>query len=167
IYADMLHRGTISLSDFIQPRFEPEIAVVLRDAITAKDSAGRIAQAVGGYFLGIDILDSVWENYKFTAPEVVADNTSGGGFLLGEHMQPAMPGGTLRLYLNGELQVEGHLSALGSPIQSLQWLARTRGGLDAGMIIFFGSPAASIPAKKGVLEVADSAGNILTANVVE
>jgi 2-keto-4-pentenoate hydratase len=167
IYADMLQSDTVSLGDFIAPRLEPEVAVVLRDDLSAEATVGAAAQAVGGYFLGVDILDSIWEGYKFTAPEVVADNTSGGGFLLGEQMSPTVPGGTLRMFLNGELQVEGHLSVLGNPVQSLQWLARTLGGLDAGMIIFFGSPAASIPAKPGILEVADSAGNILTAKIVE
>jgi 2-keto-4-pentenoate hydratase len=122
-----------------------------------------VAQAVGGYFLGVDILDSVCAGYKFTAPEVVADNTSGGGFLLSGRMMPGMPDSTLRLYIDGELRTEGHVSELGNPLDRLQWLAQNVGGLAAGMTIFFGSPAASIPAQAGTLEVADSAGNTLTA----
>ena len=163
IYADMLHGPQVSLSDFIGPRFEPEIAVVLKEAIPADASPGQVAQAVGGYFLGVDILDSIWAGYKFTAPEVVADNTSGGGFLLGGRMMPSMPDTTLRLYLNGELCTEGHVSVLGNPLDRLQWLAQLKGSLRAGMTIFFGSPAASIPAQTGTLEVADSEGNALTA----
>lgn len=167
IYADMLYRGVISLGQFIQPRLEPEIAVVLRDTIPPDASTGRIAGAIGGYFLGVDILDSVWENYKFTAPEVVADNTSGGGFVLAEHMSSRMAEGTLRLFINGELRTEGHVADLGSPVARLGWLAGTVGGLDAGMTVFFGSPAASIPAAPGVLEVTDGEGHILMAKLVE
>lgn len=167
IYADMLHSGTISLSGFIQPRLEPEIAVILGDDIPPEASVGQIAGAIGGYFLGVDILDSVWDNYKFTASEVVADNTSGGGFILGEQMSQNPPDGTLRLFLNGTLKTEGHIAELGNPIARLAWLAGRVGGLAAGMLIFFGSPAAATPAQVGVLEVTDAEGHVLTANLAE
>ena len=75
-------KESVSLSDFIQPRIEPEIVVVLRDAVAPDANAGVVSQAVGGYFLGVDVLDSMWQDFKFTAAEVVADNSSGGGFLL-------------------------------------------------------------------------------------
>lgn len=167
IYADMLYQNTVSLSHFIQPRLEPEIAVVLRDPIAADTTPGSVAQAIGGYFLGVDILASVWQGYKFTAPEVVADNTSGGGFLLAGRLSTVMPAGTLRMYLNGQLVTEGHLAELGNPIQRLQWLAEKVGGLAAGMIIFFGSPAAAVPAQTGALEVIDSDGNSLIASITD
>jgi 2-keto-4-pentenoate hydratase len=166
IYADMIYQDRVSLGDFIQPRFEPEVAATLRDDIPANANAGIVQQAVGGYFLGIDILDSIWDSYKFTAAEVAADNTSGGGFLLGGQMMSTVPNGALRLYMDGELQVEGHTEALGNPIQNLQWLAQTVGGLTSGMTIFFGSPAASIPAKTGTLEVSDAEGHTLIAAIV-
>jgi 2-keto-4-pentenoate hydratase len=167
IYADMLYQNTVSLSHFIQPYLEPEVAVVLRDPIASTAKAGSVAQAIGGYFLGVDILDSVWQGYKFTAPEVVADNTSGGGFLLAGCLSTSVPGGTLRMYLNGELVTEGHIAELGNPIQRLQWLAEKVGGLAAGMIIFFGSPAASVPAQVGTLEVINSEGNMLIAKLTD
>src|SRR5689334_19884820 len=66
IYADMLAQNRISMGDFIQPRMEPEIAVVLRDAILPDSSSGVVSQAVGGYFLGVDILDSVWRDFQFS-----------------------------------------------------------------------------------------------------
>jgi 2-keto-4-pentenoate hydratase len=165
IYADMLRQNGIRLSDFIQPRLEPEIAVVLRDPVTEDSSAEAIVQAIGGYFLGVDILDSVWQDYKFTAPEVVADNTSGGGFLLAGRLSETMPTGTLRMYLNGELAAEGPINELGDPVQRLQWLARAVGGLQAGMIVFFGSPAAAVPTQTGTLEVVDSEGNTLVGSI--
>jgi len=167
IYADMLHQNGFSLGDFAQPRMEPEIAVVLRDAVSPEANAGMVAQAVGGYFLGVDILDSVWRDYKFTVSEVVADNTSGGGFLLAGRMSDQMAGGMLRLYLNGELQTEGHTDALGNLIHRLQWLARCVGGLSAGMIVFLGSPAAAVPAKAGTLEVVGTDGHMLVAKITE
>jgi 2-keto-4-pentenoate hydratase len=166
IYADMLFQNRVSLADFVQPRMEPEIAIVLRDAVSPDTSAGVVAQAVGGYFLGVDVLDSVWKDYKFCAPEVVADNTSGGGFLLAGRMADHMESGMLCLYVNGELQTEGHTDALGNPIQHLQWLAGCVGGLSAGMIIFLGSPAAAVSAKPGTLEVVSPEGSAIVAKIV-
>jgi 2-keto-4-pentenoate hydratase len=167
IYADMLQQNSFSLSQFIQARLEPEIAIVLRDSIPSDANTGVVSNAIGGYFLGVDILDSVWRDFKFTASEVVADNSSGGGFLLAGRMSDRITGGMLRLYLNGELQTEGHTDALGNPVQRLQWLAKNVGGLTAGMIIFLGSPAAAVSAKAGALEVVGGDGHILTAKISE
>lgn len=163
IYADTIYQNKIPFNNFIQPRVEPEIAVVLRDAIDSDATPGSVDRAIGGYFLGVDILDSVWDGYQFNLVEVVADSTSCGGFLPGQVMLEQMPSGTIQLFLNGELRTEGPVAALGSIVERLQWLAKTVGGLDAGMMIFFGSPAAATPAELGTLEVVDSNGNSLIA----
>ncbi len=167
IYADMLRGNSASLSDFIAPRIEPEIALVLREKVGSGAGKDAISQAIGGYFTGVDILDSVWANYKFTAPEVVADNTSGGGFLLAEQKSTQMGSGPLRLYINGELKTEGHTDALGNPVERLQWLTRQVGELAAGTIIFLGSPAASIPATAGTLKVTGPGDGLLTARLLD
>jgi len=167
IYADMLQTKSVSLNNFIAPRIEPEIALVLGQAVGPGASADAISQAISGYFIGADILDSVWENYKFTASEVVADNTSGGGFLLASQMSEKMGTGLLRLFINGELQTEGHTDELGSPTERLHWLTRQVGELTAGTIIFLGSPAASIPARAGMLEVTGPNDMRLTAHLLD
>jgi len=95
----------------------------------------------------------VWTDYRFSATEVVADNASGGGFLLGERLLEQIPDGDLSLYLNGELRTSGPIAALGNIEQQLCWLAQTVGELKAGQIVFLGSPAQAIPAVAGVVEV--------------
>jgi 2-oxo-3-hexenedioate decarboxylase len=166
IYADMLHQNHISMSDFIQPRMEPEIAVVLRDAILPDASEDAVSEAIGGYFLGVDILDSIWSDYQFSAPEVIADNASGGGFLLAGAMSNAGEGGMLRLYLNGKMLAEGTIVSTGNPIERLQWLSGQVGGLSAGMIIFFGSPAAAIPVQPGTLEIVGAGNHRLIGKII-
>lgn len=166
IYADMLLQNRVTLTDFVQPRMEPEIAIVLCASVSPDSSLEVVSQAIGGYFLGVDVLDSIWQDYKFTAPEVVADNTSGGGFLLAGRMSDHLESGMLRVFLNGELQTEGHTEALGDPTERLQWLARCVGELSAGMIIFLGSPAAAVPAKPGTLEVVGPDGHVMVAKIV-
>ncbi|MCS6827233.1 MAG: fumarylacetoacetate hydrolase family protein [Caldilinea sp.] len=165
IRRSMLLEGEVRLSDFIQPQLEPEIAVVLRKALPAEAEPGMAAHAVGGYFLGVDVLDSVWTDYRFSAAEVIADNASGGAFLLSNRLLEAPPVGSLRLYLNGILRSEGPVEALGNVEEQLCRLARAVGGLEAGHIVFLGSPAEAIPVETGVLEVRSADHHLLLAKL--
>lgn len=69
---------------FLQPRVEPEQVVVLRDDVPAQVSSETTRLAAASVFLGVDFLDSIWEEYRFSITEVVADNASGGGFFAGK-----------------------------------------------------------------------------------
>ncbi len=154
IAADMLHESPVSLGQFLQPRVEPELVIWLRAPIPPSSRPDQAAQAIGGVFLGVDLLDSVWRDYRFSLVEVVADNASGGGFLLGPQLLPTWPlSGTLRLFVDGVCVGEGEVAALGDPGERLQWLAQQVGGLQAGQFVFMGSPAAAQPAQPGVLRV--------------
>src|SRR5205085_5448401 len=143
VYSDMLLESPVHLSQFIQPRVEPELAVVLRDDIPAQASSETTRSAVAGVFLGVDFLDSIWEGYRFSIAEVVADNASGGGFLLGKQRLSEPLTGRLSLHLNGELLTEGPVEALLDIGERLSWLAKKVGGLKAGYVIFLCSPAAA------------------------
>ncbi len=159
----MLLEG-VSFSRFLQPRAEPEVAVFLKADLSPGAGLGQAYAAIGGFFLAVDILDSVWEGYRFTLAEVVADNSSGGGFLLGKKRFSHLPKGSLRLYLNGEKVAEGSLEALGDPGARLTWLAERVGGLKAGQVVFLGSPAPAVPLEPGVLELWGE-GTLLLARV--
>jgi len=152
VHPEMLLES-VHLARFLQPRAEPEVAVVLKADLSPGAGVGQAHAAMGGFFLAVDILDSVWEGYRFTLAEVVADNTSGGGFLLGLRRLAHLPRGSLRLYLNGEKVAEGPLEALGDPGARLAWLAERVGGLRAGQVVFLGSPAPAVPLRPGVLEL--------------
>ena len=141
---------------------------------TTQESFSRIAShaeaarlAVGGIFLGVDFLDSIWEGYRFSIADVVADNTSGGGFLLGEQRFREPVTGQLRLSMDGELLTEGPVESLGDMGERLSWLSGEVGGLQAGQVIFLGSPAAAVPAKPGTLELRGPQESVLTARVKE
>src|SRR3954464_588616 len=140
----------VALDTLIQPRFEPEIAVVLRRDVPPSSTAGTVVAAIGATFLAVDILDSVWRDYRFSLPQVVADNTSGGAFVLGEHAYDAIPSGQLEVRLDGELVAHGSLADIGDPIAHLQWLAGQVGRLRAGQVIFLGSPIAGVGCPPGV-----------------
>ena len=165
IYPEMLLKSPIHLSQFIQPKIEPELAVVLGAHLQAQASREAAQAAVSGVFLGVDFLDSVWEGYHFRLAEVVADNTSGGGFLRGEQPLREPLTGQLRLYIDGELVTQGPLEALGDIGERLSWLSAQVGGLQAGQVIFLGSPAAAAPVRPGRLELRGPQESVLHALV--
>jgi 2-keto-4-pentenoate hydratase len=167
VYAEMLLESPVHTSQFIQPRIEPELAVVLRADLPEQVSPEAARLAIAGIFLGVDFLDSIWEGYHFSIAEVVADNASGGGFLLGKQRLSEPYAGQLGLFVNGELLTEGPMETLGDIGERLSWLSREVGGLRPGQVIFLGSPAAAVPARPGRLEVHGPQESVLSARVEE
>lgn len=159
-----LHPGVflegVEAGRFIQPRVEPEVAFLLARDLPPGASLGQAMAAIGGTFLALDVLDSVWEGYRFTAEEVVADNASEGGIVLGLRRLPRLPR-RLALYQGGRLLTEGPLEALGDPYPRLLWLAGEVGGLKAGQVVLLGSPAPAAPLGEGVLELVSDEGVLL------
>ncbi len=172
VYADMLLESPVSLGRFIQPRFEPELAVVLKADVPSGASPEEARAAVRGAYLGVDFLDSVWEGYHFGISDVVADNASGGGFLQGAQSLSDSLEGQLSLYLDGELLAEGPLEALGDIGERLAWLSEEVAGLleevdglKAGQVIFLGSPMAALEVCPGTLELRGPGDSVLVAKL--
>jgi 2-keto-4-pentenoate hydratase len=165
IYEDMILKSPVSLSSMVQPRLEPELAVVLGEDLPPDASPGAAHMALGGIFLAIDFLNSVWEDYEFGAADVVADNASGGGFLLGERLLVEPLEGNLRLYHNGRLLTEGPVGDTGNIGERLAWLSKAVGGLEGGQVIFLGSPATAVEATVGTIELHGPRGSVLVADL--
>jgi 2-keto-4-pentenoate hydratase len=155
----------VSLSTIPQPRLEPELAVVLGEDLSPDASPGTASLALGGMYLAVDFLSSVWENYEFDAADVIADNASGGGFLLGERLLSEPVEGNLRLYHNGRLLTEGPVGDTGNIGERLAWLSKAVGGLEAGQVVFLGSPAAAAEAGPGTIELHGPRGSVLVADL--
>ena len=68
----------------IQPRCEPEIVFVMgADLYGPSVTASAVLAATAAVAVGIEVLDSRYTDYKFTTPDVVADNTSQGRYVVG------------------------------------------------------------------------------------
>lgn len=165
VYASMLLSDRVSLSQFIQPRLEPELAVVLSADVPVSAPPGEAALAIDGAFLAVDILDTVWSGYRLEPTDAVADGVNGGAFLLGDQLLPLGPDGELALHVDGERLTGRPVTTLGDPVLRCGWLADSVGGLQAGEIVFLGSPAASVAARPGVLEVHGPRGAYLAATL--
>jgi 2-oxo-3-hexenedioate decarboxylase len=150
-------------AQLIQPRAEPEIVFIMgQDLSGPAVTAADVLAATAGVAAGIEIVDSRFLDYRFTMPDVIADNTSAGRHVVGA---PVPPGGIdLRLVgvvleHNGEVTATAAgAAALGHPAAAVAWLARALAGagegLRAGQIVLSGGLTAAVPLRAGDVVVA-------------
>lgn len=121
--------STINKDDYIHPKVEPEIGFVLKEelkgpGVTKED----VIAATDFVFPAIEIIDSRYENFDFTMPDVVADNTSASGAVIGSSMKKAteidLATIKVQLTINGEVKTSGTGAAvLGHPAEAIAALA--------------------------------------------
>lgn len=75
--------GTVSRSRFIHPRVEPEIAFMLKRPLSGTIDAMTAAAAVEAVAPALELIDSRYENFKFSLTDVIADNSSSSAFVIG------------------------------------------------------------------------------------
>ncbi len=143
-------QGQLIRSEFIHPRAEPEIAFRISKDITENINLSNAKEVVDGLALAIEIIDSRYENFSFSLEDVVADNCSSAGFLIGAWQSPEkqIQDIGVRLLINNELAHEGNSNAiLGNPWESL--VAAVRLALEngeklkAGSIVLAGAATAA------------------------
>jgi 2-oxopent-4-enoate/cis-2-oxohex-4-enoate hydratase len=149
----------IPMDALIQPKAEGEIAFVLeRDLEGPGVTNADVLAATGGVMACFEIVDSRIRDWKIKIQDTVADNASAGVFVLGDRMvDPRRVDLSLAgmvLEKNGEVVATGAgAAALGSPVNSVAWLANTLGrlgiALKAGEIVLSGSLAAMLPVQRG------------------
>ncbi len=147
---------SINVDQFIHPRAEPEIAFLLRynmdKPITLEQAPGMVYGVAGA----IEVIDSRYQNFKFSLEDVIADNCSSAAFVLGQWYRPTMDMSTLDMSLsvNGKIAHEGQSSAiLGNPWQSLVDAVRLTleygQVLKEGMIVLAGAATPAVHIKSG------------------
>ena len=145
-------------AEHINPRCEPEIVFVMgSDLSGAHCTATEVLAATAGVAVGIEVLDSRYTDYRFTMPDVVADNASAGRYVVG----PTVPldGIDLRLVgvvleQNGDvIATASGAASLGHPAAAVAWLVRSlheeSEGLKAGEVILSGGLTAATPVQAG------------------
>ena len=163
-----LEHVLIPSSIYLQPKIEPEVAFVLKRRLSGPGVTVPEAISAVDYVLpALEIIDSRIENWKIGIVDTIADNASSGGLVLGsrptrlEDVDLRLVGCTL--LRNGRVVATGAGGAvLGSPINSLVWLANTVGALgvtlEAGHVILPGSVTAAQPVAPGDTYAAAFAG---------
>lgn len=162
----------ISMSDYIHPKVEAEIAFILGKDIEGPGVTGVQVLAATEYVVpALEIIDSRYENFQFTLPDVIADNASSSGVVLGNRIRSPreieldLVGVTL--FINGELKDLGAGAAvLGHPANSVAMLANmlSRQGLKlkAGEVILTGGVTGAVMLSVGdhVMAKLDGLGTV-------
>ncbi|MGC6512439.1 MAG: 2-keto-4-pentenoate hydratase [Parvibaculales bacterium] len=119
--------GNLSKSAFVHPRIEPEIVFLMKKELSGKVTAVEAMDAVEAIGPAMEVIDSRYENFKFALTDVVADNSSSSGLVIGDWHKPGIDISNLgmRLAVNGQDTKFGSSAAiLGHPVRSLVSAAR-------------------------------------------
>ncbi len=167
---DMFHLeyAPIPADSLLQPRAEPEIAFVLKRPLQGPGVTVAEAIAAVDFVLpALEIVDSRIRDWKIGLLDTIADNASSGAVVLGSRPSP-VDAFDLRLagcvlVKNSQVVDTGAGGAvLGSPINSLVWLANTVGArgvvLEAGHVVLPGSCTSMVPVAAGDTVTADFGG---------
>ncbi len=154
---DMRLHDEMTAADFVSPRVEAEIAMVLDTTVGAGASAADVLAATAYVQAAIEIIDSRIADWKLSLVDTVADNASSGAFVAGEPVPLAhldLAAVPCRLLVNGVERASGvGAAALGHPATAAAWLANRLGGfgqsLTAGSVVLTGSLHASLPVAPG------------------
>jgi 2-oxo-3-hexenedioate decarboxylase len=141
----------LNLKKFIHPRAEPEIAFLIKRDISQFVTIENIADYIEGVAPAIEIIDSRYENFKFSLEDVVADNCSSSGYILGNwySVDTDIADVPIAISTNGNVQQSGSSKAiLGNPFQSFVEATRLAlkygQELKKGMVILAGAATPAI-----------------------
>jgi len=137
--------STVERSRFVHPRVEPELAFLLKKPLAGNVTGAEALAAVEAIAPALEVIDSRYQNFKFTLPEVIADNASSSGFVVGGWHSPATDFRNLGLVMSIDgraVQVGSTAALLGDPLRSLVAAARVSAAagepLEAGWIVLAG-----------------------------
>ena len=137
--------GNVERSRFVHPRVEPELAFLLKKPLSGNVTGPEALAAVEAIAPALEIIDSRYQDFKFTLPEVIADNASSSGFVIGGWHEPRIDFSNLGLVLSIDgrpVQMGSTAALLGHPLRSLGAAARLSAAagepLQAGWIVLAG-----------------------------
>lgn len=170
LFDDMfyLEQEPIGVERFLAPRIEPEVAFVLKAPLAGPGLTVAEAMSAVDYVVpALEIVDSRIADWKIGLLDTIADNASSGAVVLGS-TPTRIDAVDLRLagcvlVKNAQVAQTGAGGAvIGSPINSLVWLANTVGALgvvlEAGHVVLPGSCTSMIPVAAGDTVTATFAG---------
>jgi len=157
--------GTVGFARFVHPRVEPEIAFVLAKPVTPDMNAATALSCVEAVAPALEIIDSRYLDFKFGLTDVVADNASSSGYVIGAWHSPKLDFSNLGLTLNINgrvVQIGSTAAILGHPLRSLTAAARLAAAagepLQAGAVVMAGGATAAEWIRPGAYVSVDMEG---------
>jgi len=149
--------GTVDMSKYVHPRVEPEVAYLMKKPLAGEVSPLEALDAVEAVAPALEIIDSRYEDFKFALGDVIADNSSSSGFVIGPWQAPDTDVSNLGILLSFDgrpVQVGSTAAILGNPIRSLVAAARMVGRwgqrLEPGDVVLAGGATAAAHLAPGV-----------------
>lgn len=119
--------GVLARDAYIHPRLEPELAFLIGKPLSGKVTAAQALSAVDGVAPAMELVDSRYLDFKFTLNDVVADNSSAAGLVIGPWCSPTQDLSNLGVVLevNGMvIETASTAAILGHPVRALVAAAR-------------------------------------------
>ena len=142
--------GATPFKRYVHPRVEPEVVFLLKQKLAGRVSAMQALAAVEAIAPAIELIDSRYENFKFSLADVVADNSSSSGFVSGQWHKPDLDFANLGMVLsfNGKpVQIGSTAAILGHPLRSLvaaaRFAAEANEPLQPGWVVMAGGATAA------------------------
>jgi 2-oxo-3-hexenedioate decarboxylase len=148
--------GAIEFKRYVHPRIEPEIAFLLKKPLAGNVTAAEAMAACEAVAPAMEIIDSRYKAFKFSLADVVADNCSGAGFVVGAWQSADIDLSNLGMVLEIDgrpVQIGSSAAILGHPMRSLVAAARLSSAagepLQPGWIVMAGGATAAEALKPG------------------
>ena len=153
---------------FMQPKAELEVAFVMERAVDDPNlPMAELLRSIAYAVPALEIVDTAIADWDIRLVDTVADNASGGGFLLGlgarkvSDLDLRLAGGILSC--NGGVVSSGiGADCMGHPLNATLWLARNMAELGRplgeGEIVMSGALGPMVPVASGEVYVAEIAG---------
>ncbi len=149
--AMLLDEGApVSLARYVHPRVEPELAFLLAKPLPAQASLAQALDAVAAIAPALELIDSRYENFRFSLTDVIADNASSSGYVIGPWADARRDFSNLGLVMSIDgrpRQIGSTAGILGHPLRSLGAAARLCAAagepLQAGWIVMAGGATAA------------------------
>jgi 2-oxo-3-hexenedioate decarboxylase len=146
------------MTEWAQPRIEPEIAFVTSRPIDSALDFDAVRAHLATVSVAAEVIDSRWSDYRFRLPDVVADNTSAAGIVIGASlpMDDVAELASLACTVSVDDQVVHEATGaaiLGDPLLAVQLLSHhleLRGEtLPAGSLVLAGALTDAVPLAPG------------------
>jgi len=149
--------GEISFAKYVHPRVEPEVAYLLKEPLVGPVTTIQAMAAVEAIAPALEIIDSRYKDFKFTVEDVVADNSSSSGFVVGPWCAAEYDHSNLGMVMEFDgrpVQIGSTAAILNNPARSLvaasRMVAEVGERLEAGWIVMAGSATAAEALAPGV-----------------
>lgn len=155
----------VDLKRFIHPRVEPEVCFVTRREIDRPLTALEAESYLEAVAPAMEIIDSRYEAFRFTLEDVIADNCSSSGLVIGawsKRFEGLRNAGVLMRFDGRGVQLGSTGAILGNPqrsvVQASRLATRAEIALPAGTLIMAGAATAAQALKAGLHVQCEVAG---------